>query len=73
MRGDVGVAEAARGCAGEGVTGGAARGGTVDGPAGKGWTTVGDTRLRSRNTSSSVREALEEEEEKGKCNSSKTT
>jgi hypothetical protein len=66
-------AEATRGCAGEGVTGGAAQGGAVDGPAGKGWTTVGDIRSRSRNTSSSVREAVEEEEEKGKCNSSKTT
>jgi hypothetical protein len=37
-----------------------------------GGTTVGNTELRSRNTSSSVREAAEEEE-KGKFDSSKTT
>jgi hypothetical protein len=35
-RGDTWDAEAARGCEGEGVTVGGARGGAVDGPAGKG-------------------------------------
>jgi hypothetical protein len=35
--------------------------------------TVGDTGAGSRNTSSSVRGAVEDEEEKGKSSSSKTT
>jgi hypothetical protein len=50
-----GDAEAALGCVGEGVAVGATQGGAVDGPAWKGGTTVGDTRSRSRNTSSLVR------------------
>jgi hypothetical protein len=44
----------------------------VNGPAGKG-AIVGDTGAGSRNTSSSVREAVEEKEKKGKSSSSKTT
>jgi hypothetical protein len=42
-----------------------AQGGAVNGPTGKGGTTMGDTGARSRNTSSSVKEAVEDEEEKG--------
>jgi hypothetical protein len=57
---------------GESVAGGATRGGMVNGPAGKG-ATVGDIGAGSRNTSSSVREAVEEKDEKGKSSSSKTT
>eukprot|EP00267_Zea_mays_P038079 XP_008676228.1 H/ACA ribonucleoprotein complex subunit 1-like [Zea mays] len=72
-RGDAGGAKAARGCAEGSGAGGVARVGVVDGPAGKGGTTVGDTGSRSRDTSKSVREVVEEEEEKGKSDSSKTT
>jgi hypothetical protein len=72
-RGDTWGAEAVRGCAEGSGTGGVARVGAVDGPAGKGGTTVGDTGSRSRDTSRLVREVVEEDEEKGKSDSSKTT